>query len=166
MNPAQSDYQRQDSTLTLREGLEAYFAENPQLLDPDTIEGKAAELFRCHDAVHVVFGTNTEIRQEAMTDTWSMFGTDIPWREFIAYLNEPAAIGVVNDIGWGTALWESVKAVPAVIEVVRRGRRMTKKWPWYGHEAYLDVPLASIREEFGIEVFQPRPASEAAPAMP
>lgn len=156
-------YQHQDATLSLREGLRDYFRSNPELLDPDELErqgSKSADLFRNHDVVHVVFGTDTSVAQEAMTDTWSMLATDVGVLRYLSYLNEPEAMDIVREIGWGKALGESVKAVPAMVEVWRRSRRMTKKWPWTGHEAWLDTPLAEIREEFGIEVFQPSSSAQ------
>jgi len=160
-------YQHPHSTLTLREGLREYFESNPGLLDPDDPEqaqsAHAAELFHGHDTVHVVFGTNTDIRQEAMTDIWAMVGTDVGAWTYMGYLSTPEAVQILRDIGQGTAertgWWalvrESVKAIPAMLSVWRRSRRMHRKWPWKDHERYLDVPLVDIRAEFGIEVFQP-----------
>lgn len=157
--PRTSAYQRPDSELTLREGLAVYFEDNPGLLDPDD-EGQmssddAAELFRNHDVVHVVFGTNTSVEQEAMTDTWAMAATDVGVGRYMKYLNNPEAMKILEDIGYLGALWLSIRSVPAVFGVLRRSWRMRKRWPWREHDRYLDVPLAQIRREFGIDVFQP-----------
>ncbi len=152
-------YQQPDSTLTLREGLREYFDSNPNLLDPDEPEQagspEAAELFKHHDVVHIVFGTNTDVGQEAMTDTWAMAATDVGWRTYMGYLRQPEAMAIFNSIGWARAMWESFKAIPAVLGVLRRARRMSKRWPWKHHDQYLDVPLRDIRQEFNIDVFQP-----------
>ncbi|NVB40132.1 hypothetical protein G6O69_19960 [Pseudenhygromyxa sp. WMMC2535] len=160
-------YQHQDATISLRDGLREYFRSDPKLIDPDALEqqgSKAADLFRNHDVVHVVFGTDTSVRQEAMTDTWSMTGTDVGVGAYLSYLNEPLAIDIVREVGWIKVLGESLRALPDMLEIWLRSRRMTKKWPWKDHDAWLDVPLAEIRQEFGIEVFQPRPV--AAPSQP
>ena len=152
-------YQHPDSRLTLREGLREYFDSNPNLLDPDDPDQasspEAVELFKRHDVVHIVFGTNTDVGQEAMTDTWAMAATDVGWRNYLAYLRQPEAMGIITSIGWARAIWESLLAVPAVIGVLRRARRMRKPWPWQDHDRYLDVPLCDIRREFNIDVFQP-----------
>lgn len=159
-------YQHPRSTLTLREGLREYFEQNPNLIDPEDpakpASAQAAELFRGHDTVHVVFGTNTDIRQEAMTDTWAVLGTTAGLG-YLRYLSTPEAMQILKEIGQGTAQqsgWrhlvrETVAAVPSMVEVWRRSRKMFEPWPWLEHESWLDVSLVEIRREFGIEVFQP-----------
>jgi hypothetical protein len=49
-------------------------------------------------------------------------------------------------------LWESVRALPLLARVFVRARRMTRKFPWAGHENYLDRTLASVRDELDIRV--------------
>ena len=149
-------YQQPHASITLREGLREYAESFPELIDPDDAAQAgtpaAAELFRCHDVVHVVFGTDTSFRQEVMTDTWTFFGTDVRLRTVVGYMREPAMKELLRELGWRRLIDESLRAIPAMLEVRRRSRRMTKKWPWHDHEPWLDVPLATIRREFGIEI--------------
>jgi hypothetical protein len=39
-----------------------------------------------------------------------------------------------------------------VARVIRRSRRMARRWPWRAWEQRLDRPLRELREEFGIRV--------------
>ena len=68
-------YQRPDSDLTLAEGLHEYYASREGLVSGRGISEQAREFFRCHDAVHVVFGCSTALIDEAAVKLWSFFGT-------------------------------------------------------------------------------------------
>ena len=143
-------YQAQDSQQTLREALEEYRRVNAAVLDEPGEE--AAAFFQSHDVCHVIFGCDTSIGQEAAVDTWSMMGTDVPLREYLSYLARPEAVDILRRAGYGRVARESLAALPHIARVMRNARRMHKKWPWTGHEAYLDRTLASLRAEFGIRL--------------
>ena len=150
-------YQHQGSTQTLREGLEEYREANPQLVDErEASSARIGRFFRAHDRCHVVFGLNTTIRHEAMADTWTIFGSDIPLREYTSFLGGPEVQGIFSELGWWTTITQSVASLPAAVAAWRHARRMTTPWPFWDNEAWLDEPLASIRAEHGIEVVPPR----------
>ena len=153
-------YQAQDSVLTLEQGLEEYFEANPGLtrVAPETPE---AELFLPHDACHVLFGTSTSLAEEAMTDIWTIAGADVGLWGYSKLMRHAAKLNpgeVLNRIGYWTALTHTIRSVGPMFEAWRRGRRMTKPWPFRGYATYLQRPLGEIRSEFGIEVFLPDPA--------
>lgn len=145
-------YTSPSTTQTLAEGLREYYASMDGLLDPETLSGESQELFRLHDTAHVVFGCDTSLHDEVLIDTWTIFGSDIGFWAYAQYLRVPEA----RDIVTGTGVWHTltafVRSLPDVVSTVRHARRMTHKWPWRDHDAYLDRPLAEIRRELGIEV--------------
>ncbi|MCA9716985.1 MAG: hypothetical protein H6713_37355 [Myxococcales bacterium] len=149
-------YMHQDSPLTLREGIEEMRRANPGLLDPSEMPADIGKFFHAHDVCHVVFGTDTSITNEAMTDTWTVTGTTVRVRDLLAYYKQEEGRAVINDlmreIGWLRTLWASVVAIPKVLRVIWRARRMTRKWPMYGNDAYLDTPLAELRRMYNIRV--------------
>ncbi|MEZ4317206.1 MAG: hypothetical protein R3F61_06870 [Myxococcota bacterium] len=145
-------YQDPHATLTLREGLAEYFASDPTLTDPDDCSPEGAELFRRHDAVHIVFGTNRELEQEAMTDAWTAFGTTAPWSVFREYLAVPEVAAVFADIGVVTSVLGSIRATPSIWRVWRHSRRMREPWPFDGYAAHYDHRLCDLREQYGIEL--------------
>ena len=53
-------YQSPDSRMTLREGLEEYFRENPGLMDQSELPRDLGLGLRSHDVAHVVFGCHRE----------------------------------------------------------------------------------------------------------
>ena len=145
-------YQHPDATMTLRQGIDEYFASDATLTDPDTCTPGAAELFRRHDAIHVLFGTNRDIVQEAWTDAWTLFGTTAGWRDFMAYTREPEVVGVIGEIGYWETFVGSLRSVPGVFRIWRRSKQMREPWPWDAYAQHYDEPLDALRERYGISL--------------
>jgi uncharacterized tellurite resistance protein B-like protein len=151
--PPKKRYQDQDSSQTLREGLEEFHAGFDNVIqEKDMSSERARELFRCHDTCHVVFGCDTTVGNEVLVDTWSIFGTDVSVKEYSEYLRIPEAQQALTGAGFVRTLLESIRATPRLFDVFLRTREMTKKWPFYSGDAYLDIPLAEIRKEFNIQL--------------
>lgn len=158
-NPAEQrrlGYQDQDSTLTLREGLAEYYASNPDLIDPsETSTPEMGQYFANHDASHVAFGTSTKLEDEVLNDVWTFFAVDVNYRYYVSELakTKEEASQVVK----GLRFWGTIRGVGLMIwrlpALIRRSRKMTRKWPWKGWEVYLDRPLDEIRQELQLRVF-------------
>lgn len=146
------DYQRQETAMTLAEGLAEYYAVHDNVTPPSEQRLEAADLFSNHDVGHVVFGTTTTLIDEARTDTWLLFGCDVGLTGYTGYLALPEAKAAFASIGWGAVLREGWPITRAMWNVWRRTRRMNKKWPWRASDALRARPLAALREEFGIDV--------------
>lgn len=143
-------YRDPRSIQTLAEGLAELRGAVPGLLDEGRLPEDARQLFHNHDIAHVVFGCDTSLVQEGMVDLWTIFGSTVGLRAYLSYMKTDEAKQVLRDVGLGRALWATLKALPRLAGVIVRARRMTRKWPWTDHDAYLDRPLVEIREEFGI----------------
>lgn len=149
---ARPRYTSQDSEQTLRDGLAEYRACNPGLLDPGSMAPEAAALFEQHDAAHVLFGCDTTLRGETRIDTWTIFGSSIGLRGYLAYLRLPQVNQVFSEAGRLRILIELLRCSPDVVRVIARSRRMARAWPWREWERHLDRPLRELREEFAIRV--------------
>lgn len=145
-------YTAEDCAQTLREGLAEYYARNPRLLDPGGLPAEAARLFRQHDAAHVVFGCDTTLRGETRVDTWTIFASSIGLRGYLAYLRLPQVNEIFRDAGAARIAAELLRCLPDLVRIVRRSRRLARKWPWERFEDHLDDPLRDIRAEFGIRI--------------
>lgn len=147
-------YMVQACPMTVREGLEEYYGTIDGLITEDNASKEVADLFRYHDTCHVVFGCDTSPIGETLADTWSIFGSDVSLKTYARYFQLQETQDLFQDIG----VWRSVRifasALPIMPRAYGRTRRMTKRWPFHDHEAYLDRPLAEVRAEFGIEVFE------------
>ena len=71
--PVPPHYVAQYSPQILREAIAEYYECNPGLLDPGNLPNGVAQLFRQHDAGHVIFGCDTSLRGETLIDTWTIF---------------------------------------------------------------------------------------------
>lgn len=151
-----NEYCEQHSQQTLAEGLAEYYATMPNLLPPEQLSPESQELFIPHDACHVVFGCDTSIHDEALVDTWTMFGSDVGIKRYLAYLKNPDAKQIFDDTGWWTMLKLSLSALPDLVRVIWRSRRMLSRWPWEHHTLYMHRRLDDIRKEFGIRVIRHR----------
>lgn len=148
-------YQEQDSDLSFAEGLAEYYAAYPELKRGRDLAPAAADFFRCHDAVHVIYGCDTSLKQEAVVKLSSFAGTS-------------EGLGVMK----GYALYDSldiyrslspaeigatIAAAPLLIpRVLMRCSRQTRKWPWRDFETFLSEPLSETRRAFGITVWLPQ----------
>lgn len=145
-------YVRQDSSQTLRDGIDEYYAHNAGLLDPAGMSPEVAALFRQHDAAHVVFGCDTTLRGETLVDTATIFGSSLGLRGYLAYLRLPQVNQIFSQAGYGRIAGELLRCLPDLARVAARSRRLARKWPWRDYQRYLDRPLRELREEFGIRV--------------
>jgi len=152
METTKPRYVEQDSPQSLREGLAEYRARNPELLDPASMPTEVAELFRRHDAGHVVFGCDTSLRGEALIDTWTVFGTTAGLRGYLEYFRHPQVNDIFAGVGYGRIAIESARCLPDLFRVWRRSRRLERRWPWAGYAQHLDRSLCEIRREFDIRV--------------
>jgi hypothetical protein len=150
--PARPRYTLQDSAQTLRDGLAEYHAADPGLLDPGSMTPEAAALFQQHDAAHVLFGCDTTLRGETLIDTWTIFGSSLGLRGYLAYLRLPQVNQVFSEAGRLRILIELLRCSPDVLRVIARSRRMAHAWPWREYDRHLDRPLRELREEFAIRV--------------
>lgn len=148
--PLPPRYLEQDSTQTLREGIAEYYACNPGLLDPSGLPERVCELFRQHDAGHVVFGCDTSLRGETLIDSWTVFASTAGIRGYLEYLKYPQVNQIFQETGYLRVAVESLRCLPDVARLLWRSRRMKSKWPWAEYERYLDRRLGELRAELGI----------------
>ena len=151
MGTVAPEYLEEDSKLTLAEGIAEDYEHNAALLDPSKLPDDAAELFRQHDAGHVIFGCDTSLRGETLIDTWTIFATSLGIRGYLEYLKYPQVNQIFAGVGYWRIFFEFLRCLPDVIRVLARSRH-ARSWPWQQYTSYLDRPLSEIRREFGIRV--------------
>jgi len=145
------DYERRDSRQTLAEGIAEYRRANPGLLRRRDMSGAAQAFFRCHDAVHVVYGCGTSLHDEAIVKLASIFGSSGGFGVLRGYrLHEAREIYKTLDAA--ETLRVVAQSVVIVPRTMLRCLRQRARWPWDDFEALLDTPLAELRRRFGIRV--------------
>ena len=139
------------SGLTLGEALIAFRNENSLESKYSAMRKEAQLHFERHDIVHVLFGLDTSIRQEAQADGWTIFGTDISARDVFDFFKLPEEKELIEEIGW----WEIAKAYfqgfPDYLRILWRSRKLRMKWRWSDNDGYRSAKVDAIRQEFGID---------------
>jgi len=147
-------YQRQDSDQTLAEGLAEYYAANAgRVTPPADLPPDSAALFRSHDICHVIFGLDTSLADETLTDTRTLLSCDVGVRRYAAYLrSDPQAKAILQDLGWFAAVRATLMALPRIARAALEALRMRKRWPWVAPQSYATRTLADLRREYGVRV--------------
>ena len=151
------EFLKQNSALTLEQGLEELYEHNPEVARTSRAKGKS---FIDHDLTHVIFGCDTSIHGELVLKPGILFGTTITVQELKDYAADEEVQRLNKE---GEALLGGF--FPARLKMIViylphfiytwlfRVRRMTRKWP---HAAVtpemLRSPLADLRREYGINV--------------
>lgn len=145
-------YENQESTQSLRQGLEEYYSSDSSLLAPKDVSSDIAIGLRAHDASHVVFGCDTSIRGEVALARWSLFGAKGAMSLYLRGLRSRETrflfVDFVRKVRLETLLCAAVDGFRAIMGSLR----MQQRWPTLGWERYADRPLNAIRAEFGIRV--------------
>ena len=145
------EYTRPSTSITLADGLREYYASSDHLATGRGMSDAAREFFRCHDAAHVVFGCSSELLDEGVVKMWSFFGTTAGFSLLSGY-RLPESKEIYETLGWGSMISTAVCMLGLVPVTIWHCYQMVERWPWSEFDQYLDVPLAEIRREYGIQV--------------
>lgn len=145
-------FEHQDSLQTLAEGVAEYYRSNPELAQGRGMSPAAQEFFRCHDAVHVVYGCGNALNDEAIVKMASLFGTTGGLDILRGYrLHE--SLEIYKKLRVIDVLLSMVQSIFFLIpRTLVRCARQHSRWPWNNFEKHLHVPLRDLRQEFGIRV--------------
>jgi hypothetical protein len=146
------NYQRQESKMTLAEGIEEYYAAHPEFRGSDDFLGQNRETVFAHDVCHVVFGLGATSEEELIVEVWTFFGCSFPVKKVVEMRKVAFVKELLRLFGLRRMFRRLFLTFPRVVRAIIATCRMRKRWPHYGHEEYLNVPLGEIRREFGIVV--------------
>ena len=153
------EYQDQNCSLTLQEGLNCYYKAFPESIEilKDSID--SGTLLRDHDCTHVIFGLDISIEQESILDTWVLWGSKWELRYLLGYQKLPQIKqlykNLVNEIGYFGFIKILWKLSGIKRKVMFRTFKMKKKWPFKMPEKYLSIKISDLREMHGIKVLLP-----------
>ena len=139
------------SQLTLNEALAVFRREHGLDAKYRDMRAEAQLHFERHDIIHVLFGLNTSIRQEAQADGWTIFGTDIGLKDIREFFDLPEEKELFDEIGWWEIIKANVRGVPDFFRIAWRSRKLRKKWRWSDNAPYRSMPVGAIRRELGID---------------
>ena len=152
-------YQEQDCELTLSEGLECYYNSFPDSKEVFKDNYESGTLLRDHDSTHVIFGLDISIEQEAILDTWVLWGSRFKWKYLFGYSKLPQIAelqkGIFKEFGFAgfIKLYWKVGAIKR--KVIYRTFKMKKKWPFKMPDEYMSMKISELRKAHGIKILLP-----------
>jgi hypothetical protein len=153
------EYQYQNCSLTLQEGLNCYYKAFPESIEIFEDNAGSGTLLRDHDCTHVIFGLDISIEQESILDTWVLWGSKWELRYLLGYQKLPQIKqlykNLVNEIGYFGFIKILWKLGGIKRKVIFRTLKMKKKWPFKMPEEYLSMKILDLREMYGIKVLLP-----------
>lgn len=138
------------SDLTLEEALEAFRKQHGLDEKYRDMRPEAQHHYELHDIVHVLWGLDTSMRQEAQADGWTLLGTDISRKDIREFFDLPEEKELIDELGWWAIIKGYVSAIPDYARIFRQSRKLAKKWRWSDNAGYRTRRVEEIRREFGI----------------
>ena len=152
------EYQNQNCELTLKEGISIYHSSFPdgKEIYKDKSEKK---IWRYHDATHVIFGMDVSLEEEAILDTWAIWGTDFTLIQALSYYKLPELKELQDKLLSEVKVSGFLKLYKNVfktkIKVLRKVWKMKKKWPYQFPNEFYDRKICDLRKEYGISILKP-----------
>ena len=157
------EFQKQNCNLTLEEGLKIYydaFEDQESILKGDTLP----EFIFGHDCTHVIFGLGLSLKEEAILDTYTIYGCKnsikiifkaagqiFKSKELLSLykklISEHGIIGLLR-------LVNSSKKSKKIARI--KTKKMKKKWSYFVPKSYLSYQINDLRDEYGISVLTDR----------
>jgi hypothetical protein len=158
-------YTDKNSTQTLREGLEEYYAVNPGLTNPSLQPANFAKIMLAHDASHVIYGLDTDMYDELKLLPLCFWTSDFKFSDYLDTVKNPEikpAISIMYDdlmkqhgVIW---LYTSIlvvlpRLVPEMISMWVKTRKRQNFIPYLEFEPLRECSLLDIRQEFELLPF-------------
>ena len=153
------EFQKQNCQLTLEEGLEIYynaFEDQELILKGDTLP----EFIFGHDCTHVIFGLGLSLKEEAILDTYTIYGCKnslkIIFKAAGQIFKSKELLNLYKKLIYEHGLIGLLKLVNSSKKSKKIARiktkKMKKKWSYFVPKSYLSYQINDLRDEYGISV--------------
>ncbi|MDZ7958620.1 MAG: hypothetical protein RMY34_12200 [Aulosira sp. DedQUE10] len=154
-------YTYKNSTQTLRQGLEEYYAVNPGVTNPSTMPANFARILLAHDITHIVLGCDTDMYDEIKLLPLTFWTSDFKFHDWLRERKNPAVDVMYADlikqhgIVWlySSILFILPQLLPELVVIWFKTRGHRKYYPFFGYEPLLNRSLLDIRHEFDLLQF-------------
>lgn len=153
------NFQKQNSTQTLQEGLEEFYSINTEFRElSEKTDNPNAKIFKEHDYTHVLFGLGTSIEEESLLDSFVIWGTKFNVKQVFNFYKDPEYSTVISNIiakyggRWSVAkIYLSL--LPLKFKIFLRCMKMKKRWNYHDiPKDVLNTSLKDIRSEYNIDI--------------
>ncbi|MBV9387257.1 MAG: hypothetical protein JOZ78_12610 [Chroococcidiopsidaceae cyanobacterium CP_BM_ER_R8_30] len=158
-------YTNSNSTQTLRQGLEEYYAANPHVSDPRKLPLEFAKILLAHDVSHVIYGCDTGMYDELKILPLTWWTSNYKFRDHLRTLKNPtispAIKAMYNDLVkergviwlYASILFVLPQLLPELVSMWLMNRQRERFVPFLDFEPLLDRSLLEIRQEFHLLPF-------------
>ncbi len=154
-------YTNKNSTQTLRQGLEEYYAVNLDITHPSTQPEDFAKILLAHDASHVIYGCHTNMYDELKLLPLTFWTSDFKFRDWLRERQNPSVNVMYEDLIehssvirlYSSIFFELLRLVPELISMWLTTRNHKTFFPFLDFEPMLDRSLLEIRQEFDLLPF-------------
>lgn len=151
-------YTDKNSTQTLHEGLEEYYAVNSDFTHPSKMPPDFAKTMLAHDASHVIYGCDTDMYDELKILPLTFWTSDFKFRDYLRERKNPAVDVMYDDLVkrqgllwlYGSIAFVLPRLMPEVILMWFKTRKRQRYIPYLNFELFLNRSLLDIRQEFDL----------------
>ncbi|WGV28105.1 hypothetical protein [Halotia branconii] len=155
-------YTNKHSTQTLQQGLDEYYAVNPNLTNPQKLPPEFAKILLAHDVSHIIYGCDTGMYDELKLLPLIWWTSDYKFRDHLSTLQDSTispAIRVMYDdlikqhgVFWlyGSIFLVLPRLLPELIVILWRNRQRQCYFPFLNFESLLERSLLEIRQDFDL----------------
>jgi hypothetical protein len=155
-------YKDKHSSQTLQQGIDEYYALNPNVTNPKELPPEFARILLAHDASHVIYACDTGMYDELKLLPLIWWTSDYKFRDHLQTLKDPTispAIRVMYDdlIKQHGVLWlySSIfltlpQLLPELTQMWFKNRQRKFYVPFLNFEPLLERSLSDIRQEFDL----------------
>ena len=151
-------YTDKNSTQTLHEGLEEYYAVNSDFTHPSKMPPDFAKIMLAHDASHVIYGCDTNMYDELKILPLTFWTSDFKFRDYLRERQNPAVDVMYDDLVkrqgvlwlYGLIALVLPRLMPEVVSMWFKTRKRQRYIPYLNFELFLNRSLLDIRQEFDL----------------
>lgn len=144
-------YSELNSTITLEQAIRE-LRQREEKSDTPIKMSAISQTFEQHDAIHVLFGCGTTIKDEIAAHIWMLFGTTAKLNQMHQAVADQEHRNVLANIGHLKLIGIWITCLPRILSIIIKCSRMKKRLALEELEKLKKLPLWEIRRQYGIVV--------------